>query len=338
MSKKPDDSVCVFGAIALQRNLEALRQEIEGVRTGEDIECVHKMRVASRRIRSALELFEDCLPARRFADWEKTIHAITRALGAARDTDVQLAVVGDFAKQHSGVREKPGLHRVLLRLQQNRANLQEKVLKTLDRLDSDRVLDGLSNRLENTLAKQDQTYLFSPDLYQLGYDQISHFLADFLAYEPYVSQPDKLEELHAMRIAAKRLRYCMEIFASLYPGELKDQLQACRKIQDQLGDLHDCDVWISFLPQFLADERRRILEFFGNLNGYYALIPGVECFLEDRRRMRETSYQDFVRAWEKQQDQQTWPKLSAQIQIPFFRGEPPVEETPPAPPQEPSNG
>ena len=102
MSAKPDDSLCVFGAIALQRYLDALNQEIDGVRSGKDVESIHDMRVASRRLRSGLELFKPCLPAKHFPIWEKQVRKVTKALGAARDTDVQLERLAAFAKNSAG--------------------------------------------------------------------------------------------------------------------------------------------------------------------------------------------------------------------------------------------
>ncbi len=59
--------VCVFGAEIILRHLTALEQEIEGVRLAEDIECIHRMRVATRRLRNALSLFADCFSQKKVA-------------------------------------------------------------------------------------------------------------------------------------------------------------------------------------------------------------------------------------------------------------------------------
>ena len=54
----------------------------------------------------------------------------------------------------------------------------------------------------------------------LANQAINEKLTNFLSYETFVHIPEKKLELHAMRIAAKHLRYTMEIFAPLFPGEL----------------------------------------------------------------------------------------------------------------------
>jgi CHAD domain-containing protein len=68
-----------------------------------------------------------------------------------------------------------------------------------------------------------------------------------LSYEPILSCPDKVLELHEMRIAAKRLRYTMEIFAPIYAdpasaGAFDTALKAVKQLQEWLGQIHDADV------------------------------------------------------------------------------------------------
>jgi CHAD domain-containing protein len=89
--------------------LEAFEKEIEGVRAAEDIEYIHRMRVASRRLRAALPLFLSCLPQKQYARWMKEITGITRALGEARDADVQIAFLARFRKKSNAAwKARPG--------------------------------------------------------------------------------------------------------------------------------------------------------------------------------------------------------------------------------------
>jgi len=321
MRPKNDDGYCVFGAIVLQKYLDALNQEIEGVRQAEDIEFIHRMRVASRRIRSALPLFSSCLPQKKYPGWEAEIKAITKSLGAARDTDVQLDLLRGFSQSTTEARYKPGLRRLILRLSQKRAKIQRKVNQALNTLSEDQTLEEIQRRLDPYLERQNQTYLYTPALYQRGFEAISAKLSDFLSYEEFIDQPDRVEELHAMRIAAKQLRYTLEIFAPLYPNELKDSIQATRKGQDLLGEIHDSDVWIALLPAFLNQERERVQEFFGNQRGYLRLVPGIECFQENRLQNRQKKYADFLAYWNKHKEQGTWPAISQTIQMPSYRKE-----------------
>ena len=85
--------------------------------------------------------------------------------------------------------------------------------------------------------------------------RISRRLKALLSYERWVHNIDAVAEHHAMRIAAKRLRYTIEIYAPLYRLGLKKYLSRVKKIQEILGDMHDCDVWIDTVMVMLLKER-----------------------------------------------------------------------------------
>ena len=104
-----------------------------------------------------------------------------------------------------------------------------------------------------------------------------------LAYEPFIARPERRKELHRMRIAAKHFRYTMEAFAPAYGGRLDPWIRAAQRIQTELGEIHDCDVWIhETLPKFLADERAR-RRARGDQAGHHGAAPrpppAAECNL-----------------------------------------------------------
>ena len=321
MANKPDEGFCIYGVEVISRYLQALKAELEGVRLAQDIEYIHRMRVASRRLRSALPLFEACFPQKRYSYWIKHIRKVTRSLGAARDMDVQLEELNKFFEEDASPAYKAGLLRLKLRLSQQRAVAQEKIITTLDAIDQEGVLTDLEDYLAPSLARSNLTYPYTPFVYQKSYESIATRVEELLSYEPYVDHPEAVTELHAMRIAAKRLRYTMEIFAPIYPGELKSYLQTVRKIQDMLGELHDADVWIAFLPDFLQKERAFTQEYYGHTRTFHRLIAGIEAFLVDRQAARQEHYQDFVQLWRKSASQNTWDSLLTATRIPYFQGE-----------------
>ncbi len=332
MSPSPDTSLCNFGAQVLLNHLAALENEMEGVRTaGADIEHIHRMRVATRRLRAALPLFKDCLPAKKFASGTKEIRLITRALGAARDADVQIEALEKYDSTLNEPHHKPGIARLELRLRQHRATLQPKVVKALDRFDASGTLPEIRAEL-GTLNPQETGLPFNLALYLHARDSIQPRLDEFLAYDAIVAQPERVTELHAMRIAAKRLRYTLETFSPLYANELKPWLPAVRDHQETLGNIHDCDVWTALLPEFLKEEFDLIIEFYGYNRPYYRILPGIEAFLADRQSTRMQLYRGFVPEWEKQQRKRLWQSLVNTIEMPVFRASalyPPPEAAPP---------
>ncbi|GIK78772.1 MAG: CHAD domain-containing protein [Acidobacteria bacterium] len=88
-----------FGEVAA-RVLEVRCRELidssAGVLDTADVERVHDMRVATRRLRAALEIFRPCLPAAAAATL-KEVKGLADALGRRRDADVAIAMLTDFA-------------------------------------------------------------------------------------------------------------------------------------------------------------------------------------------------------------------------------------------------
>ena len=54
-----------------------------------------------------------------------------------------------------------------------------------------------------------------------------------------------------MRINAKKLRYTMEFFAPLYKDQLKEEIETVKNYQDILGEKHDLEVWMDYVPKFI---------------------------------------------------------------------------------------
>ena len=310
---KPDALACAYGASVLLKHLTALRQEIAGVRSAEDIESIHRMRVASRRLRSAVPLFAVCFRKKQVNYWLQEIKGVTRALGAARDADVQLDVLKKITRDQAEEKYKPGLRRLALRIFQNRQGLQGPIIVALDKLDQDGFYALLERDLNQVFPAFTPETPFPHALYINAASAIQEHLDEFLAYEPYVYQPESILELHAMRISAKQLRYTMEVFAPIYPGELQTYLQAVKTSQELLGDIHDCDVWQEFIPQFIAEEQQRTIEYFGQVNPFHPLLPGFEYFRQNRREFRAARHKELLRKWEQWKDKNLWSELNQTV-------------------------
>ena len=78
-------------------------------------------------------------------------------------------------------------------------------------------------------------------------------LAELLAFMPRASDPAQVEALHDMRIAAKRLRYILEIAHPCFGDYARTAVNRVKDLQELLGDLHDCDVQSVELEGFLRD-------------------------------------------------------------------------------------
>ncbi len=330
MKNKANLTIQIYGASILQRQLAALVQEVDGVRRSRDIEYIHRMRVATRRLRSGLALFGAQLAAKRSEFWFRRIRKLTRALGEARDADVQIAHL-DELQQTLGAPYRSGVRRLLLRLKQKRRALQGEVLQALTDLEQSKIVEEMAQRFAPLEIYRETLDLHDLDLLRFAGDAITARLNEFLAFAEVVDQPERVEELHAMRITAKHLRYTAEFFAPLYENELKPQLKALRLSQDTLGAIHDCDVWTAYLPQFIEEERRRTLDYFGYTRPFRRLEPGLLYYQQLRGEERQALFQQYNVAWHEWQQQGLWQDLLDTVQFALApltgpAPEPPIED------------
>lgn len=122
-------------------------------------------------------------------------------------------------------------------------------------------------------------------------------LEELYRWGPFVSDPARVEELHAMRIAAKRLRYTMEIFAPAFGGASSKEFDAVydkvKSVQEQIGEIHDADVRGPLLQGFLD----------GHASARPEVRAGLEALIASQRAAREARYRAFVTFWAKLQKQ-----------------------------------
>jgi len=249
MAKDRDESVNLFAATAVLKRTKPLLTEAGGVRKARDIECVHRMRVATRRLSAALELFADCFPRRHVRSWTKTLRRLRRALGEARDLDVHIVFLRQFLAESHGFRGglaekdfRPGIQRLLVRLRRRRANRQRKVVRALNRFEKRGILEDMRRILMSVQAGCESPDVAGPAIRDRARQAILARLEELLALESCVERPESADEHHAMRIAAKRLRYALEVLQPLYGKPLAGYITAARNAQQRLGEVHDCDV------------------------------------------------------------------------------------------------
>src|SRR4051794_36822004 len=67
-------------------------------------------------------------------------------------------------------------------------------------------------------------------------------LDELCGFMPAAADPQAMHTLHDMRIAAKRLRYVLELFAPAFGPYAAKAAKQAKKLQDVIGEIHDCDV------------------------------------------------------------------------------------------------
>lgn len=154
----PDASFKDAARIALEGSFRKMMDNAAGTRSGverrepsaEEIEALHDMRVGSRRLRAALSLFAKVFPKDDFRELDKQAAAITDALGAVRDLDVQLD--GLRALQASlPENEAYGVSRLIAHQTEKREIERKALLVALDRLEKERFERRFLRALDRSL-------------------------------------------------------------------------------------------------------------------------------------------------------------------------------------------
>jgi len=289
-----------FAQAVLSDYLRGFLKERDDVRSGKDIEALHRMRVASRRLRSALRVFEDVFYPKKINKWRKRVRKIGRTLGVARELDIQIRFI-DLVKDKVKDRgNRKGLKELREDLKKQRRAVQKKIVAVLDSPATKKKLSSLRSHLKDLLKKKEEGAwdVLRPKCEELV---LAH-LDDLLSYEPFVHSPEKVQELHQMRIAAKNLRYTLEILESFYGKGFKKFSTAARAIQDVLGDLHEYDVWLFSLPCVAAQHQ--------NNPDFKKAVSYLE---EKCGLLRAVTYKKFVRIWENLEKIKIWRELRKAI-------------------------
>jgi triphosphatase len=234
----------------LRRHLASLAIHEPGTRIGDDIEELHDMRVATRRLRAALSLFEDVLPVR-LARLRDELGWLAGALGEVRDLDVQLqqldAWVGE-AVAEDAIALTP-LRRVLER---QRMEARERMLAVLDSARYQRLVTAFTAALErgplkSSKASRQPVLDAAPDLILDRYRAVRKA-------GRRIGRASRPDAYHRLRIKTKRLRYALEFLSEAYPKETAPVVKRLVALQDLLGLQQDAVVAIRRLRSTVAEQ------------------------------------------------------------------------------------
>ncbi|QDV45502.1 CHAD domain protein [Stieleria neptunia] len=194
-------------------------------RSDASIEHVHQLRVSTRRVIAALQLYKDVLSDKQARRMGRRMKRIRRVAGVARDLDVLALRYRD-----SGSRKHQRLVRRLTPLRHQARKSIAKLNREL--IDHDR----LARRVKKLLAA---ISCESPmDLAEFATMQLARRSQCFFKHAK--RDLDRIDELHRFRIQAKRFRYTVELLGDVLPAEIRTQIYpvVCN-VQELLGELHD---------------------------------------------------------------------------------------------------
>lgn len=274
----------------ISRHLRDFLKEKQGTLSSEDIENLHRMRVAGRRLCNSLWTFHGLLPKKSYKILRRMFSEATKSLGDARDLDTYIAFLAGTREAPELARFKPRIDDLVHAEKKKRLQLQGLVSASLGKLSKELA----ANPPQKLLIAPGEKELSIKEMHGFARKKIICRLKDLLSFRRFTKSPDEYKKLHVMRIAAKHLRYTLEELDEFYAGKLKPYADKAHHLQDDLGDMHNYHVWGKLVAGSKA-------------NGASNVWPEplkARCAVLYLR-----SYYSFFRKWKKQKKRGTWKDL-----------------------------
>jgi CHAD domain-containing protein len=254
-----------FCTAQASRLLDRLAFAICGAARSHSPEAVHDLRVAVRRFTQAVALGKPCLASHDVRKMRRRLKPMMRLAGEVRDCDVALKLLARSRSKDSGAVEA--------RLRSRRAGAGQALVAALHQWTSRNSLPKWHRALVEGAAPA-APGLTAEGVARRKLPRVAQ--AFFREGDRAATRVASANQLHDLRLAAKKLRYTMEMFTELYGPAASGCVEQLRTVQNLLGSISDCSV------------TRRLVEKLGAERGMLAAPRRRE-----RRKIRE-----FREAWE----------------------------------------
>ena len=251
-----------------------------------DTEFLHDFRVACRRTRSALSQLRGVLPANLVAPFKTEFKWLGDVTGPLRDLDVFLLEMPAYRAMLPG-HARPDLARLETLIRSKRTLAHRAVVRALKSVRFRRLITGWREALEE--SQSSVSHAASRSTADLASRRISKIHGKILKRGRILGPDPSAANLHRLRIDAKKLRYLLEFFRSLYPQrDIGARIKELKKLQDILGGINDMEI-----------QRGRLAEFADTLNATPSVDTGciltlgrLDGYLEERQEGFRHSFHD----------------------------------------------
>jgi CHAD domain-containing protein len=228
----------------LQRRIRVLTEALPGAISG-DPAALHRARVATRRLREALPVSGAGVNGGKHKRVRKLVRRLTRALGTVRELDVALQILEERADAEDAQGSAIDRARGLVRLE--RQARREEMLRRLSRVNPEKLRRRLAEFI--TAAEAAPVDAWRRALAARLVHR-SRKLDQAITRAGSIYVPDTL---HAVRIAAKKLRYALELAAESGVADARPQVTTVTRAQTALGRLQDLQVVLAQIDRAAAE-------------------------------------------------------------------------------------
>jgi len=220
----------------IRQRINALGRLLPGAKDG-DSASLHHARVATRRLREAIPLVAQGAKAEKLT---RTVRQLTRALGPVRELDVALVILDEFDDGPAAPRQ--GIQRLRAAIIEERRRLRTELRRRISDFDVRALLKksvAAARKSDGAAGKRDPHHAIAA---RARAGRRAERLEGAIDSAAGLYLPDRL---HEVRIAAKKLRYALELAHPAGNARPSPRLRLLKSAQDLLGRMHDLEVLIA---------------------------------------------------------------------------------------------
>lgn len=247
------------------------------------VEALHDFRVASRRLRAFVDVFEPLLDPATVRRAKRPLRKITRTVRGMRDCDVQMGLLRERHGRAASDIERIALEDLIATTTALRKREARLLRRRMRRLDLGEVNFALCAILGMTVTRLPPP---GSQTSHLSLELLEPFTQPGLAQRPPDDGLEHADHLHQLRIRLKKLRYALELFEPAL-GTAFEQLYApVESLQELLGHHHDLVV----LTEVIANRRHHLER--DNRSTLAQALGTFEQRLIDERQVLVAQYRD----------------------------------------------
>ena len=240
--------------------MSVMLNNYEHLRSENHPDALHDMRVATRRMRETISLFEPLFLPARIKKSLSSVKKVTKALGLPREIDVNLKLIRELQPSGGLVARAASEHLKSI-LTEEQLRIRKRMLRALEKTGVKSLRDDLTH-----LAQSATTTPFRPHI--LFEEHQSAIRENFLKLIPRILQDRAVpvisfdlnsstteddHAIHQLRIFTKKLRYAFEITKPLVSIPCDELARDCRALQDVIGAQHDTCMLMEFIKRHQAE-------------------------------------------------------------------------------------
>jgi CHAD domain-containing protein len=238
------DPAIKAAAEALAVQLRAMTAEHDKAMTG-DVEAIHRLRVATRRLRAALRMLREVAPSADADSAAEELGWLCGAIGAVRDFDVLAELLQERATRLEADFIR-ALEPLSAAVRHQRATEQERLAAALD---SERYR-GLVQRLGGVAPEPASD---SVALGAVAARLVRPQLRAMLRAGAGLDEASPQETLHRLRVRVKKLRYALEPLRAIGGKSVRKMLRRLERVQERVGMYHDAATAVEWLRGWAAE-------------------------------------------------------------------------------------